>query len=77
MESELLLKCIEYFPDYLTALSRTFLRFFFGQPLSKQLNITFDVLTYGLRTIKWYSREEYGIKTNIYAEILQPVLRVV
>ena len=31
-----LLKFIEYFPDYLSALSRTLLRFF-GQPLSKQL----------------------------------------
>ena len=39
MDSELLtclLKFIEYFPDYLSALSRTLLRFF-GQPLSKQL----------------------------------------
>ena len=36
MDSELLLKFIEYFPDYLSALSRTFLHFF-GQPLSKQL----------------------------------------
>ena len=37
MDSELLtclLKFIEYFPDYLSALSRTLLRFF-GQPLSK------------------------------------------
>ena len=33
-----LLKFIEYFPDYLSALSRTLLRFF-GQPLSKQLYI--------------------------------------
>ena len=31
-----LLKFIEYFPDYLSALSRTLLCFF-GQPLSKQL----------------------------------------
>ena len=38
MDSELLLKFIEYFPDYLSALSRTLLRFF-GQPLSKQLYI--------------------------------------
>ena len=36
MDSELLFKCIEYFPDYLSALSRTLLRFF-GQPLSKKL----------------------------------------
>ena len=39
MNSELLtclLKFVEYFPDYLLALSRTLLRFF-GQPLSKQL----------------------------------------
>ena len=39
MDSELLtclLKFIDYFPDYLSALSRTLLRFF-GQPLSKQL----------------------------------------
>ena len=39
MDSELLtclLKFIEYFPDYLSALSRTLLRFF-RQPLSKQL----------------------------------------
>ena len=39
MDSELLtclLKFIEYFPDYLSALPRTLLRFF-GQPLSKQL----------------------------------------
>ena len=39
MDSELLtclLKFIEYFPDYLSALSRTLLRCF-GQPLSKQL----------------------------------------
>ena len=33
-----LIKVIEYFPDYLSALSRTLLRFF-GQPLSKQLYI--------------------------------------
>ena len=41
MDSELLtcsLKFVEYFPDYLSALSRTLLRFF-GQPLSKQLYI--------------------------------------
>ena len=38
MESELLLKFIGHFPDYLSALSRTLLRFF-GQPLSKQLYI--------------------------------------
>ena len=38
MDSELLLKFIGYFPDYLLALSRTLLRFF-GQPLSKQLYI--------------------------------------
>ena len=40
MDSELLtclLKC-EYSPDYLSALSRTLLRFF-GQPLSKPLYI--------------------------------------
>ena len=40
MDSELLtclLKFIEYFPDYLSALLRTILRFF-GQPLSKQLH---------------------------------------
>ena len=36
MDSELLLKFIGYFPDYLSALSRTLLRFF-GQLLSKQL----------------------------------------
>ena len=34
--SELLLKFIAYFPDYLSALSRTLLRCF-GQPFSKQL----------------------------------------
>ena len=33
-----LLKFIEYFPDYRSALSRTLLRFF-GQPLSKQLYV--------------------------------------
>ena len=37
-DSELLLKFIGYFPDYLLALSRTLLCFF-GQPLSKQLYI--------------------------------------
>ena len=36
LHSELLLKFIGFFPDYLLALSRTLLRFF-GQPLSKQL----------------------------------------
>ena len=36
MDSELLLKFIGLFPDLLSALSRTLLRFF-GQPLSKQL----------------------------------------
>ena len=36
MDSELLLKFIWYFPDYLLALSCTLLRFF-GQPLSKHL----------------------------------------
>ena len=36
MEYQLLLKFIGYFSDYLSALSRTLLRFF-GQPLSKQL----------------------------------------
>ena len=30
-----LFKFIEYFPGYLSVLSRTLLRFFFGQPLSK------------------------------------------
>ena len=36
-----LLKFIEYFPDYLSVLSRTFLRFFFfGRPLLKQLYTT-------------------------------------
>ena len=41
MDSELLtcsLKFIDYSPDYLSALSRTLLRFF-GQPLSKQLYV--------------------------------------
>ena len=38
MDSELLVKFIGYFPDYLSALSGAFLRFF-GQPLSKQLYI--------------------------------------
>ena len=38
MDSELLLKFIGYLPDYLSALSRTLLRYF-GQPLSKQLYI--------------------------------------
>ena len=45
MDSELLtflLKFIEYFPDYLSALSRTLLRFF-GQPLSKQLYTKYNV----------------------------------
>ena len=36
IDSEHLLTFIEYFPDYLSALSRTLLPFF-GQPLSKQL----------------------------------------
>ena len=36
MDSELSLKFIGYFPDYLSALSRTLLHFF-GQLLSKQL----------------------------------------
>ena len=36
-----LLKFIEYFPDYLSALSRTLLGSF-GQPLSKQLYPTSD-----------------------------------
>ena len=36
MDSELLVKFIGYFPDYLSALSRTLLCFF-GQRLSKQL----------------------------------------
>ena len=36
MDSELLLKVIGYFPDFLSALSRTLLSCF-GQPLSKQL----------------------------------------
>ena len=39
--SRVYLKFIEYFPDYLSALSRTLLRFFFGQPLSKQLYTPF------------------------------------
>ena len=38
-DSELLLKFIGCFLDYLSALSRTLSRFFFGQPLSKQLYI--------------------------------------
>ena len=53
MDSELLpcllLKFIEYFPDYLSALSRTLLRFF-GQPLSKQLYIYIDE---GVRPVAW------------------------
>ena len=40
IDSELLLKFIEYFPDCLSALSRTLLRIF-GQPLSKQLYMLF------------------------------------
>ena len=36
MDSEIVLKFIGYFSDYLSALSRTLLRFF-GQPLLKQL----------------------------------------
>ena len=36
MDSELLLKFIGYFPNNLSALLRTLLRFF-GQPSSKQL----------------------------------------
>ena len=36
MDSKLLSQFIEYFPDYLSVLSRTLLRFF-GRPLSKQL----------------------------------------
>ena len=36
MDSGLLLKFIGYFPDYLSALSRTLLHFF-GQPSSKQM----------------------------------------
>ena len=38
MDSELLLKFIGYFPDNLSAMSRTLLRFF-GQTLSKQLYV--------------------------------------
>ena len=38
IDSELVLKFIGYFPDYLRALSRTLWRFF-GQPLSKQLYV--------------------------------------
>ena len=37
-DSDILLKFIGFFPDYLSSLSRTLLRFF-GQPLSKQLYI--------------------------------------
>ena len=43
MDSELLLKFIGYFPDYLLALSRTLLRFF-GLPLSKQLFTKVQIL---------------------------------
>ena len=39
MDSALLLKFTGFFPDYLSAMSRTLLRFF-GQPLSKKLNIS-------------------------------------
>ena len=45
MDSELVLKFIGYFPDYLSALSRTLLRFFFGQPLSKQLYTERNILS--------------------------------
>ena len=38
MDSELLLKFTEYFPDYRSALSRTLLQFF-GQSLSKKLYV--------------------------------------
>ena len=42
MDSKQLLKFIEYFPNYLLALSHTLLRFF-GQPLSKQLYTQTDI----------------------------------
>ena len=47
MDSELLLKFIEYFPDCLSALSRTLLHSF-GQPLSKQLYMTHAVVVSSL-----------------------------
>ena len=37
MDSELLVKSIRYFSDYTSALSRSLLCSFRGQPLSKQL----------------------------------------
>ena len=57
MDSELLtclLKFIEYFPDYLSALSRTLLRFL-GQPLSKQL---YTECRYLRQTLKVHSPTE-------------------
>ena len=49
MDFELLLKFMVYFPDYLSALSRTLLRFF-GQPLSKQLYTSLVVNLIGQRS---------------------------
>ena len=55
LDSERLLKFIGYFPDYLSALFRTLLRFF-GQPLSKQLfNLSNgDLFTCGKIMVIWY-----------------------
>ena len=46
MDSELLLKFIGYFPDYLLVLSHRLLHFF-GQPLSKQLYMSSEGATGG------------------------------
>ena len=47
MDSELLLKFIGFFPDYLSASSRTLLRSFLDNPLSKQLYTRVRVWTLG------------------------------
>ena len=60
MDSELLLKFIEYFPDYLSALLRTLLRFF-GQPLSKQLYTAVSRKVVQLKSMKAYTTIPKGM----------------
>ena len=52
MDSELLLKFIGYFPDYLSVLSPTLLRFF-EQPLSKQLYVSYIHIRNRANTNLW------------------------
>ena len=64
MDSELLLKFIGYFPDYLSALWRT-LYSFFGQPLSKQLYMKW-------LDVQYHAKVASPLDLKLHDSILEP-----